>query len=148
MNKEIDGLKKKLEQRIKDDPTKLKELKALVSKLESNVATYKLEKMFADKHITRMEDVVTDLGKGLQEAREENKALESEIEDLEKIIELKTDCIEELKTQNIDLMTELVKERERKQAYKEDSKQMLKANRELREILKGKDEILQTTKNY
>jgi len=146
MNKEMDGLKKKLEQRIKDDPTKLKELKALVSKLESNVANYKLEKIFADKHITKMEDVVADLENGLQEAREENKALESEIEDLEKIIELKTDCIEELKTQNIDLMTELVKERERKQAYKEDSKQMLKANRELREILKEKDEILQTTK--
>ena len=146
MNKEMDGLKKKLEQRIKDDPTKLKELKALVSKLESNVANYKLEKIFADKHITKMEDVVADLENGLQEAREENKALESEIEDLEKIIELKTDCIEELKTQNIDLMTELVKERERKQAYKEDSKQTLKANRELREILKEKDEILQTTK--
>ena len=146
MNKEMDGLKKKLEQRIKDDPTKLKELKALVSKLEGNVANYKLEKIFADKHITKMEDVVTDLENGLQEAREENKALESEIEDLEKIIELKTDCIEELKTQNIDLMTELVKERERKQAYKEDSKQTLKANRELREILKEKDEILQTTK--
>jgi len=146
MNKEMDGLKKKLEQRIKDDPTKLKELKALVSKLESNVANYKLEKIFADKHITKMEDVVADLENGLQEAREENKALESEIEDLEKIIELKTDCIEELKTQNIDLMTELVKERERKQAYEEDSKQTLKANRELREILKEKDEILQTTK--
>ena len=146
MNKEMDGLKKKLEQRIKDDPTKLKELKALVSKLEGNVANYKLEKIFADKHITKMEDVVADLENGLEEAREENKALESEIEDLEKIIELKTDCIEELKTQNIDLMTELVKERERKQAYKEDSKQTLKANRELREILKEKDEILQTTK--
>ena len=147
MNKIIsDKQREEIEKKIKKDPSTIKELKALVSKLEDNARNYKLEKIFADKHITKMEDVVKDLEQGLSEAREENKALEDEVEDLEKIIELKTDCIEELKKQNIDLMTELVQERERKAAYKEDAKQTLKANRELREILKEKDEILQTTK--
>ena len=147
MNKIIsDKQREEIEKKIKKNPSTIKELKALVSKLEDNARNYKLEKIFTDKHITKMEDVVKDLEQGLSEAREENKALEDEVEDLEKIIELKTDCIEELKKQNIDLMTELVQERERKAAYKEDSKQTLKANQELRKILKEKDEILQTTK--
>ena len=143
----LDGLKQELDKKIKENPSKIKDLKALVSKLEDEVSDYKIREVFTNK-------LLADMKKGMDNEREENKALEDEINDLEKRIDhlenqafVAAQTIQQLKSENMDLMAQLVQEREQKEAYKEDSKKTLEANRELRKILKQNDRKLIAFRN-
>lgn len=142
----LEELKKEYESILAKCPEKVKSLETYVEKLEEEVAQHKLAKVFSDQCIKGLKEEVMDLKIGLKAERVENKRLEKDVEDLEQQIYSSDQTIQALKSENIDLMVDLSQERERTAAYKEDSKKTLKANQELRAMLKSKEEALYLTK--
>ena len=137
----------KLEQELAKYPYKINDLEALVSNLEEEVSEFKSREVFTNK-------LLSDLQKGLDQEREENKKLEIEINELENNIEnleqqafAAAEKIKDLTSENIELMSQVVQEREQKEAYKEDSEKTLEANKELRELLKENNRKLIVFKN-
>jgi len=141
------GTMRELKEKLVENPAKIKDLESLVSKLEEEVSDFKIREVFTNQ-------LLADMKKGLDQEKEENKLLEDEIHDLESQVDVlerqafeAAKTIKQLKSENIDLMAQVVQEREQKEAYKEDAKQTLKANQELRKILKQNDRKLVAFRN-
>ena len=141
------GAMQELKQKLIEYPAKIKDLEALVSNLEEEVSEFKSREVFTNK-------LLSDLQKGLDQECEENKKLEIEINELENNIEnleqqafAAAEKIKDLTSENIELMSQVVQEREQKEAYKEDSEKTLEANKELRELLKENNRKLIVFKN-